>query len=216
MIGFLSGIRGIARALVLCLVLTLCASAAQAAPSAAQDALKKSLDTVFSTLNDPQYKDEANREELLNRIETVVQSIFDYTEFSARTVGRKWHKFTPDQQHRFASAFADLIRATYIERVKGYSGNGVTYVGERRSTKGDKVEIQTLLDYQGKSVPVDYRMLQKDTWVIYDVIVEGVSLVKNYRTQFQELLNDDENADSLIARVKARAEEVRTQSGKTD
>lgn len=182
----------------------------------ARETLRTSLDAVFTILNDPHFKNDDNRQELLDTIEGVVRSVFDYNEFSARTVGRNWSRFSADQQQRFVSAFADLLRATYIERIKGYSGNGVTYSGERMSTKGDKVEVQTLLDYQGKTVPVDYRMVHKQKWVIYDVIVEGVSLVKNYRTQFQELMGGNGDAEMLIDRVKTRAEEVRSQNGKTE
>lgn len=198
------------------LIIALSSSAAFAAAAEdAQTSLKHSLDAVFQTLNDPQFKDEAGRDKQLDHIEQIVKSVFDYNEFSARTVGKQWHQFSPNQQAHFTEAFADLLRATYIERVRDYSGNGVTYLGQRASTKGDKIEVQTHLDYKGKTVPVDYRMLLKDRWVIYDVIVEGVSLVKNYRTQFQELLNDNNSPDDLIARVKLRAEEVRKQAVKT-
>jgi len=211
-------LRAALRLLVLCAMLFAVAPAAHAAAETdAQSTLKHALDEVFATLNDPRYSEGANREEMLSKIENTVAVIFDYDEFAARTVGKKWRSFTPDQQTRFSKAFADLLRATYLERIKGYTGNGTTYTGQRSSTKGDKVEVQTLLDFEGKTVPVDYRMLQKDHWVIYDVIIEGVSLVKNYRTQFQELMTDgNKDAEALIERVQSRAEEVRKQNGKTE
>lgn len=197
----------------LCLV----ASAAHASNPAAdaRETLKQSLDNVFAMLADPEYQNPANREVMFERVEDIVESIFDYEEFSARTVGRRWHSFTPDQQERFTAAFADLLRATYIERIRGYEGKGAQYVGERMSAKGDKVEVQTLLDLDGKSIPIDYRMAIKEKWIIYDVIVEGVSLVKNYRTQFQELLSDKDDAETLITRVANRAGEIRSQNNAT-
>lgn len=218
MCPFLRVLRATLGVFALCAVLL--AASTDALASSELDAkatLKQSLDNVFATLNNPRYSDGANREELLDTIEEIVGHIFDYDEFSARTVGKKWHSFNPDQQKRFSKAFADLLRATYIERIKAYTGNGVTYLGERSSTKGDKVEVQTHLDYEGKSVPVDYRMLQKDHWVIYDVIIEGVSLVKNYRTQFHELMSDNNtDAEALIAIVQSRAAEVRKLNNKSE
>ncbi len=190
------------------------ADAGNSPEKAARDRLQASIDAVFAALNDPQYANESNKDVLFNRLESIVAEVFDYTAFSALAVGRPWHTFTPDQQARFTDAFADLLRSSYIERVRDYSGNGVSYTGERKNTQGNKVIVMTTLDYQGKSVPVEYRMVDTDgVWVVYDVVVEGVSLVQNYRSQFQSLLKNNSDPEILITKVRERAAYVRQHGG---
>lgn len=188
------------------------ALAAQDNAGAAREALKSSVDRILDIVKQPAYTDPAQRPALMDQVENEIRHIFDFREFSARTVGMNWPSFTPDQQDRFAEAFASLLRATYLEKFDGYSGQQVLFTGELVSGKGDKVEVQTTVVIKDKQVPVAYRMLQnrQRNWVVYDVIIEGVSMVKNYRTQFQDLLEKG-TADQLIERVRAKAEEVRKQ-----
>ncbi|MBG3877021.1 ABC transporter substrate-binding protein [Desulfovibrio oxamicus] len=198
----------------------LCALLAWAAPAlaatdsagAARTALKTSVDRILDIVKQPGYTDAAQRPALMDQVENEIRRIFDFREFSARTVGMNWPSFTPDQQDRFAEAFASLLRATYLEKFDGYTGQQVLFTGELVSGKGDKVEVQTTVVIKDKQVPVAYRMLQnrQQNWVVYDVIIEGVSMVKNYRTQFQDLLEKG-TADQLIERVRVKADEVRKQ-----
>ena len=108
------------------------------------------------------------------------------------------------------TAFAELLLCTYLGKIDGYNGEKVAFVRERANQAGDRVEQQTLLTMKdGKKIPVDYRMLPKNGgWCVYDVVVEGVSLVKNYRTQFQDILQTS-SPDELTARVKTKALEAR-------
>ena len=176
----------------------------------ARKALEANLQQVLLLVKDPAISDPLQQSVIISKIENIVQNFFDYEEFSARTVGRKWRTFSNDQRKKFVSAFADLLRATYLERIEGYNGNGVQFVGERMNKKGDKVEVLTTLDLAGNPVPVNYRMLYKQSWKVYDVIVEGVSLVKNYRTQFKTILQK-ESPDALITRVQERAQARRAE-----
>ncbi|MGJ3522475.1 ABC transporter substrate-binding protein [Nitratidesulfovibrio sp. D1] len=207
--------RGAALAALLVTVLSCWTGAALAAADsagAARETLKASVDRILGIVKQPGYTDPAQRPALMDKVEDEIRHIFDFREFSARTVGVNWRSFTPDQQDRFAEAFASLLRATYLEKFDGYSGEQVLFTGELVSGKGDKVEVQTTVVIKDKQVPVAYRMLQnrQQSWVVYDVIIEGVSMVKNYRTQFQDLLEKG-TADQLIERVQAKAEEVRKQ-----
>ncbi|WP_353117622.1 ABC transporter substrate-binding protein [Nitratidesulfovibrio sp.] len=179
---------------------------------AARAALKASVDRILDIVKQPGYTDPAQRPALMDQVENEIRIIFDFREFSARTVGMNWPSFTPDQQDRFAESFASLLRATYLEKFDGYTGQQVLFTGELVSGKGDKVEVQTTVVIKDKQVPVAYRMLQnrQQRWVVYDVLIEGVSMVKNYRTQFQDLLEKG-TPDQLIERVRAKADEVRKQ-----
>ena len=184
------------------------------ASSPAQLALETSITRILSSIKNPDYVNPATRRPLRQQIEDEVLHIFDFKEFSSRTVGPRWATFSPAQQQQFSDAFAELLLNTYLSKIDGYNGEQVVYTGEVTSPKGDRTEVRTVITMKdSKKVPVAYRMLPKDgTWFVYDVLIENISLVKNYRTQFQDILNSG-SPDQLIARVKAKAQEVRQGNG---
>ena len=194
-----------------CLIAAVAVTATQASTSAT-DTIRHTVDNVLNIIKDPGMQDANKRPALLADVETLIKSIFDFTEFSARTVGPKWRQFTPDQKKRFTDAFEDLLRATYIERLDGYDGQQVKFLGEVSSTKGDKVEVQTTITIKNQDVPVSYRVLDKNgVWKIYDVHIEKVSLIENYRGQFKEILLKG-NAEELIGKVAEKAREIQKQN----
>ena len=189
--------------------------AVQAAPapsSPARQALETATNRILASIKNPDYVNPATRGPLRQQIEDEVLHIFDFGEFSSRTVGARWRSFTPQHQKQFSDAFADLLISTYVNKIDGYNGEQVVYVGELSSAAGDRTEVRTVITMKdGKKVPVAYRMLPKDGgWRVYDVLIENISLVKNYRTQFQDILNSA-SPDQLIERVRAKAQEVRQQ-----
>ena len=194
------------------MMLLLCGKA-WAAPSTAMTTLQSSVESILGILKDPAYKDSEKRVPLRAQIEKKVRDVFDFTEFSARTVGRNWPAFTADQKNRFDKAFSQLLLITYLDKIQGYNGEQVVYTGETMSSKKDRAEIQTIVTLADKKqVPVAYRMMLKNNrWVVYDVIIENVSLIKNYRSQFQDVLNRG-TPDQLIEKVEARARELQAQS----
>lgn len=203
--------RRIALALCLAFLLGLAALPALAADaSPARQALETATDRILTCIKNPDYVNPATRAPLRQQIEDEVLHIFDFREFSSRTVGARWRSFTPDQQKRFSDAFADLLISTYVNKIDGYNGEQVVYTGEVSSPAGDRTEVRSVITMKdGKKVPVAYRMLPKEGgWRVYDVLIENISLVKNYRTQFQDILNSG-TPDQLIARVRAKAQEVR-------
>ena len=192
----------------------LCAAPAGAAQDDAGAQARRALETrvnnIFTILQQPGFANKASRPEYRMKIEEEVASFFDFSEFSSRTVGPRWSSFTPEQRRNFIEAFKSLLKATYLDRVDGYSGEKVAYLGEQVSSKGDRVEVRTTLSMKGNKVmPVNYRMLPKGgSWVVYDVIIENISLVMNYRTQFQQLLLKD-SPEALIARILDQAQKTR-------
>ncbi len=200
--------------LAVAMLLGFFAAESKADPAAdARTALKTAIDEVLDLIKDPAFTNPATRESQIDKIDHKVRNIFDFSEFSARTVGRNWKGFSETQKNSFIDAFAQLLRATYIDKIEGYDGEQVLYLGETVGTKGDKVEVNTSISVKTQEAPikVSYRMLDKGNWVVYDVIIEGVSLVQNYRTQFNDLLQKDD-PDALIARVTSRAQELREQN----
>ena len=203
-------IRRISLLLVMFIIVAATASTAAAA-SSATETIRQAVDNVMNIIKKPEMNDPAKKPALLQEVEDLVKTIFDFSEFSARTVGPKWRSFTDDQKRRFEEAFADLLRGTYIEKLEGYSGEQVNFTGEVSNSKGDKVEVQSTLQMKdNKVVPVAYRLLKKsDAWKVYDVRIENVSLIENYRGQFKDILLKG-SADDLIKKVEEKSREVKT------
>ena len=228
--GFLPrGLRALA--LVLCLALALAGGAefafasrvqesvqaGQVAtapdPSLARQTLENSIERILFLLKNPNYVNPATRGPLRRQIEDEVYHIFDFREFSARTLGQHWRRFSEAERTEFTQAFAGLLFSTYLNHIDGYNGERVRILSERRSASHRRVEIATEITMSdGRVLPISYRMMYKEeaagaVWVVYDVFVEGVSLVNNYRTQFQEILIKSSPAQ-LIATVRAKAMEA--------
>ena len=182
-------------------------------PSLARQMLETSTDRILSLLKNPNYVNPATRAPLRRQIEDEVYHIFDFREFSARTLGQHWRSFTEAERADFTQAFACLLFSTYLNHIDGYNGESVRFVSERVSSTHRRVEIATEITMSdGKILPISYRMMFKEeaagaVWVVYDVFVEGISLVNNYRTQFQEVLMKSSPAQ-LIESVRARASEA--------
>lgn len=182
-------------------------------PAMARQTLEKSTDRILGILSNPNYVNPVTRAPLRRQIEDEVWHIFDFGEFSARTIGEKWRTLEPADREAFTNAFAELLFATYLSHVEGYDGEKVRYLGERRSKNGERVEIATEITMDGgRVVPISYRMLCKEeaaggAWVVYDVLIEGVSLVGSYRAQFREELAHA-GIGELIEKVHKKAMEA--------
>lgn len=203
-------------ALALCLLITMVFSVCALSPrtamandSPAHQQLSTTITDVLEILQKPEYADPTLRPALRAEIEAKILKIFDNMGFAMRTVGPKWRTFTDEQRQTFADAFSGLLRATYLNSLDGYSGETIEYTGERYNNKQDKVEIQTVLKLKDKvPVPIFYRMSEEEgQWLVYDVVVEGISLVKNYRSQFAELLQNG-TAEELITQINAKTADL--------
>lgn len=196
--------------LVCCLLCAAAPALADAPKSPARQALETSVVRILDAIKNPDYVNPNKRLPLRQQIEDEVLHIFDFQEFSARTVGAPWRHFSDADKKQFSDAFAELLLITYLDKIDGYNGEQVAFTGEKTSSKGDRAEISTEVKMKDNTrVPVAYRMMPKNgTWCVYDVLIEGVSLVKNYRTQFQDILARG-NAAELIARVKSKVAELK-------
>lgn len=201
--------------LLTALLLAVTASPAAADGAGPRQTLETAITRVLDNIKNPDWVNPVTRGPLRRQIEDEVYHVFDFGEFSSRTVGPRWRSFSPEQKKRFSDAFAELLLNTYLNKVTGYNGEQVAYVGEMAAPDGKRVEVQTVITMKdGKKTPVNYRMLPKDgSWRVYDVIIENISLVKNYRTQFQGILNTA-TPDQLTAKVLEKANEVREQQSK--
>ena len=185
-------------AAVLALVLALAMPAAAATPT---ETLKAYSDHVVKILDDPALKD--RKGDRRAAVRKVAEDIFDLGETAKRALGQHWQARTPAEREEFTQLFADLLESTYIARIDEYGGERVKYVAEK--IDGDTAIVQTrVVTRKGQEVPVDARMLKRgDRWFIYDVTLEGVSLVNNYRNQFDRIIRTASYAE-LVKRLRER------------
>lgn len=169
----------------------------------ATDAVQTEVNKILTKLRNPEFK-QKSREEKIAGIRQIINEIFDWSELSKRTLGRNWKKFKPEQQAEFTDLFSKLLEGVYADRLLAYSDEKVVFEKEIDLKKG-KVEVFShILTDDGTKVPLNYRMLQMDgRWRVYDVVIEGISMVKNYRGQFRELLSKGSPAD-LIETLKKK------------
>jgi phospholipid transport system substrate-binding protein len=192
--------------LVMMLLLVLTGQAGLSAPISPMDALKSPIEAVLGLLKDPKYKDPDQRQQQRDKIFTITRKLFDYTEMSKRALARNWKLFSPQEQLQFVDVFADHLSNSYMDKVQGeYKGETVVFLGQETVADG-KALVKTRVERQPSDISVDYSMLFADNnWRVYDVNIEGVSLIKNYRTQFDQILGKESPAQ-LIERLKKKVE----------
>ena len=170
------------------------------------DQVRGSIDRVLQILSDPELKKDTRTTERRTAIRTVAGEIFDFSEISQRSLARHWATRTPAERQEFVRLFGDLLEQSYITKIEAYSGEKIQYAGE--VPDGDQAVVKTrIVTKQGTEIPVDYRMFVRDSrWRAYDVNIEGVSLVANYRTQFNTVIQRAGYPD-LVAKLKAKQDE---------
>ena len=152
------------------------------------DMLREHVNKVLEVLRDPALKGESGRKVKKERIRVISEEMFDFTELSKRSLGQNWDKFIPDQQKEFIKLYKSLLEETYSEKVTFYTDEKIV-IKKEVSLSEKTVEVQTTIITKTSDVPIYYRLMEKNgNWKVYDVVIEGVSLVSNYRTQFREIL----------------------------
>jgi phospholipid transport system substrate-binding protein len=142
------------------------------------------------------YRNETTRPEMRTRLIETIKGLFDATELSRRALAANWNKFSAQQQQRFTDAFLTLLQNTYLDRIESYSDEQVHYLDEKLLAE-NRAEVSTMVSGKGKEIPITYRMCNDGGWKVYDVVIEGVSLVQNYRNQFAQILMN-QPPDALI------------------
>lgn len=170
------------------------------------------LEKVTKTLADPGLKAIPKKDQS-QRIINVVREHFDFREMSKRVIGQQWRSLSEKEQEEFEALFTQLLQYAYVGKIDEYSGQQVQFTQQR--IKGERAEVQTLLVDKDKSIPISYIMLLRgDQWMAYDVIVEGVSLIRNYMEQFTEILRKD-GYPGLVKQVEEKIAELEKNIKKT-
>jgi phospholipid transport system substrate-binding protein len=162
-----------------------------------KETVESGVNNLLSTLGDPAFKAKS-KDEQVAELGTQIEKVFDFTELSKRTLGRDWKKMNAEQQKEFVKLFKELLQGVYADRLLAYSDQKVLFDKETMLKKG-RAEVQSYLQTSdNKKIPLFYRLTNKSgSWKVYDVIIEGVGMVKNYRTQFRKILAKD-SPDKLL------------------
>jgi len=188
------------------LILILLAGVAGLAWAAAPtDAIKGAVDEVIRILSNPALKDSSQRHRILQQVKQVVDRRFDYEEMAKRTLPN-WNQLSASQRREFVTLFSELLATSYAEKLAKYSGEKVTYAGDR--VDGDLAEVNTVLVRTNDRIPINYRLINKGNWTVYDVVIDGVSLVNNYRSQFARVISESSYPE-LVRRLQTKVDEQR-------
>jgi phospholipid transport system substrate-binding protein len=163
----------------------------------AKTTVETQINKMLARMQEPSFK-EQSRDAKLADIRKIINEIFDYQELSERTLGRDWKKFKPEQQTEFVDLFSKLLENVYADRILAYTHEKIEF-GKVTELRKDQVEVESyIITTDNKKVPLFYRLIQKDgNWRVYDVVIEGVSMIKNYRGQFREMLTNKTPEDLL-------------------
>ena len=165
--------------------------------------MRQTTDKILSILADPSLKKPPKIEERRRLIRKAVDERFNWEEMARRSLAKHWAPRTDEEKKEFIRLFGELLERTYMSKVEGYSGEKVLYEGERAdedyATVKVKIETKKNVD-----IPVEYRLKKEgNDWLVYDISIEGVSLVNNYRTQFNSILTQSSYED-LVKKLRAK------------
>ena len=194
-------------AMVLAGALVVGVSSAPAAAGVPTDQLKGAVERVLKTLDDPTLRGQTRLGERRAAVRKIANEIFDFSEIAKRSMARHWQPLSEAQKNEFVGLFADLLERSYISKIETYGGEKIQYTAERAD--GDFATVSTrIITKNGTEVPVDYRMIKRsERWLVYDVSIEGVSLVSNYRTQFNKIIQTT-SYNELVSKLRNKQDEL--------
>ena len=167
--------------------------------------VKGTTDRVFTILKNPTLKKADKAQERKQRLGEEISVVFDFEEMSKRALGRHWRERSPEEKKEFVDLFSYILQDSYIGKIDAYTGEEVVYVGEKQDSPYATVQTK-IITKTGTEIIIDYRLLdEQGKWRVYDVIIEGVSLVNNYRTQFNNILIRS-SYEKLVEKLKQKKE----------
>ena len=190
--------------------LMLCQTAVAESGSNAIESVRTTVEVVLDVMKDESLSDPEKSRERRDKIKALIRARFDFREMSKRALARHWKKRAPEEQDEFVDLFSDLLQHTYISKVEAYTNEKVMYDKEIIRKRGRYSIVKTSILSKDIIIPIDYRLIRKDDkWLVYDVLVEGVSIISNYRSQYNNILSRQSYAE-LIQKMKDKLEKAKS------
>lgn len=195
---------------IIALLLVITCFPGYAAESGPTDQLKPTLEKLINIVKDPSLAGDSKKKERRELIMTTVATRFDFGEMSKLVLGPTWEEITEKERQDFIAQMTKLLENNYIGQLENYSGNSVEYIGER--VRENRAQVSTLIENNGSDYPVHYIMAREgDNWMVYDINIEGVSLIRNYRAEFKSILRQ-QNFEGLMQTLIAKNKSFREKS----
>ncbi len=192
---------------VLIATMAVLAAVPAAAAVSPTESIKRTIDEVLRILDDVELQRPARLMERRKKLEQVIASRFDYREMAKRSLPKQWKALTAAEQKEFVGLFQSFLSASYADKIEGYSGEQVEYLSER--LEGDYAEVRTKIVSEKTEIPIDYRLMGRDgEWFVYDVVADGISLVRNYRSQFDTIIRES-GYPELVEELRQKSKEAR-------
>lgn len=190
--------------------LCLCLSLAISAPSfaAVTDEVRSVVDEVVHILANPELKKPSKEPQRRQQLRTAIGRIFDFQEMAQRSLATHWKERTPAERKEFVALFQTLLENSYAGKIESYHDEKIVY--QKESVDGQYAEVRSkVIAPKGDEYALDYRLIQKGgRWFVYDVVIEGVSLVSNYRSQFNRIVNS-QGYPELLKKLRSKSEEIK-------
>ena len=171
------------------------------------DTVQTNVNKVVDVLRDPKLKGESSKEIKKEKLEAIYEQMFDEVELSMRTLGGNWTKLNPAQQKEFIQLYRQILEKAYIDKILSYTNEKIVFSKENMLSN-NQAEVQTNVITSSKEIPISYKVILKGgKWEVYDVVIENVSLVQNYRSQFNSILaknTPDQLLEILREKVKGQ------------
>ena len=168
------------------------------------DTVKSRINQVLAVLKDPALKSESAKELKKKRLRAIFDNTFDYTELSRSTLSRYWDKLNPDQQKEFTQLYKALLEKLYMDEILSYKDQEIV-IGKERPLGENRVEVDTKVLSGSTETPINFRLISKNNqWWVYDFVIENISLVANYRSQFGRILTK-ESPEKMLDDLRKRA-----------
>ena len=175
---------------IVCMLIAFLVVPLSAYAGAPLESVKERVNEVLNVLKDRSFKGASGEKAKKEKIRSISEKMFDYNELSRRTLAQNWRKFSPEQQKEFIELYKSILEDAYVDKIVSYTDEKVTFNKEMPLTE-KTAEVQTTIVTRKADIPINYRViLRNGAWRVYDVVIEGVSLVSNYRTQFREILSN--------------------------
>ena len=172
------------------------------------DVVKKTVDEVIRIVSDQGLKSPQNEPKRRQALKKAIGAAFDYREMAQRAMARHWKERTPLERKEFVQLFETLLENSYADKIESYNQEKVVYGKE--IVEGNNAEVRSrILTLKRDEFSLDYRLMKKGgKWMVYDVVIEGVSLVANYRTQFNKIITSD-GYPALVKKLQAKSAEIK-------
>ncbi len=186
-----------------------CLFTATTALASVTDTVKKTVDEVIRTVSDNELKKKSNEQCRRTAIKKSISAVFDSQEMAKRSLGKHWNQRTPAERKQFTELFSALLENSYAGKIESYNNEKIVYTKE--VVDGDYAEVKSkVITAKQDEYTLDYRLMKKDAdhWMVYDVVIEGVSLVSNYRTQFNRIISTN-GYPELVKKLQTKSNEIK-------